>query len=63
MLLKLKFSQYDALIGLHNFDDRALYGYAMKLRLLERQRTFQYEAGWSAFQGLLDQIQQEIFSI
>ena len=35
----------------------------MKLRLLERQWTFQYEAGRSAFQGLLGQIQQEIFSI
>ena len=51
------------MIGLHNFDDHALYGYAMKLQLLERQRTFRYEAGKQAFEGLLDHIRQQIFRI
>lgn len=63
ILLRLEFSRLDSMIGLHNFDDHALYGYAMKLKLLERQRCFRYEAGKQTFDGLLDQIQQQIFSI
>lgn len=63
LLLRLEFSRLDAMIGLHNFDDHALYGYAMKLKLLERRQRFQYEAGKTAFQGLLDGLQQQIFSI
>lgn len=63
ILLKLEFSRLDTMIGLHNFDDHALYGYAMKLKLLERQRCFRYEAGKQAFDGLLDHIQQQIFSM
>ena len=35
----------------------------MKLKLLERQRTFRYEDGKKTFQGLLDHIQQQIFRI
>ena len=35
LLLDLEFRRLDDMIGLHNFDDHALYGYAMKLRLLE----------------------------
>lgn len=63
ILLRLQFDRLDSMIGLHNFDEYALYGYAMKLKLLQRQRTFRYDAGKAAFQGLLDTIQQQIFSI
>lgn len=63
ILLRLQFSRLDSMIGLHNFDEYALYGYAMKLKLLQRQRMFRYEPGRAAFQGLLDTIQQQIFSI
>ena len=63
ILLKLEFSCLDALTGLHNFDDEALFGYAMKLKLLERQRGFRYDEGKAEFDGLLDTIRQQIFSI
>lgn len=63
ILLKLQFSRLDSLIGLHNFDEFALFGYAMKLRLLERQRGFRYETGKQTFEGLLGNIRQPIFSM
>ena len=53
LLLDLEFRRLDGMIGLHNFDDHALFGYAMKLQLLERQRTFRYEAGKRAFDELM----------
>ena len=53
----------DDMIGLHNFDEYALYGYAMKLQLLERQRTFRYDRGKQAFDGLMDNIRQQISSL
>ena len=40
-----------------------LYGYAMKLRLLERQQGFRYEAGKRAFDGLMDHIRQQVVSL
>ena len=46
-----------------NFDEYALYGYAMKLQLLERQRTFRYDRGKQAFDGLMDNIRQQISSL
>lgn len=63
LLLKLEFERLDSMIGLHAFDEHALFGYAMKLKLLERQQCFRYEKGSAAFRGLLDGIQQQIFSI
>ncbi len=63
ILLQLEFRRLDDMIALHNFDDAALYGYAVKLRLLERQRTFRYEAGKQAFEGLLGNLQEQIFNI
>lgn len=62
-LLALEFSRLDAMIGLHNFDDCALYGYAMKLKLLERQRIFRHDEGKRTFDGLMENIRQQIFSI
>ena len=89
LLLDLEFRRLDGMIGLHNFDDHALYGYAMKLRLLElaalictdegvggtytpeglaaqlleRQRTFRYESGKRAFDGLMQNIRQQVSSL
>lgn len=63
LLLALEFARLDELVGLHNFDDCALYGYAMKLRLLERQRIFHHDEGRAAFDGLLEHIRRQILSI
>ena len=63
LLLDLEFRRLDGMIGLHNFDDHALFGYAMKLQLLERQRTFRYEAGKQAFDELMAGIRQQVSSL
>ena len=63
LLLDLEFRRLDDMIGLHNFDEHALYGYAMKLQLLERQRGFQYDRGKRAFDGLMDNIRRQISSL
>ena len=63
ILLNLEFRRLDDMIGLHNFDEHALYGYAMKLQLLERQRLFQHDRGKQAFDGLMDSIRQQISSL
>lgn len=62
-LLELEFHRLDELCSMHPFDDTALLGYAMKLRLLERQRLFQHDAGRAAFDGLLEGLRQQIFRI
>ena len=51
------------MIGLHIFDEHALYGYAMKLRLLERQRSFSHDRGKQAFDSLMGGIRQQISSL
>ncbi len=63
ILLDLEFRRLDDMIGLHNFDEHALYGYAMKLRLLERQHGFRYETGKRAFDGLITHIRQQVSSL
>ena len=63
MLLRLEFEKLDEMVGYHNFDERALYGYAMKLQLLERQRTFDRETGREEFSSLMDDLRQQIFSM
>ncbi len=63
ILLALEFDRLDAMTGLHSFDDHALCGYAMKLKLLERQRVFRRDEGERAFNGLLTQLRQQVFSI
>ena len=62
-LLELEFRQIDALIGFHVFDDVALFGYALKLKLLSRLYGFQFEAGKAEFKALLDGIQQKIYRL
>ena len=63
LLLALEFDRLDELVGLHSFDDCALYGYALKLQLLERQRVFRHDEGKAAFDALLGQVRQQIFSL
>ena len=63
ILLRLEFERLDELVGYHNFDERSLYGYAMKLQLLERQRIFRREAGKEEFMHLLDGLRQQVFSM
>lgn len=63
LLLELEFRQIDALVGFHVFDDTALFGYALKLKLMERLYGFQFEAGKEEFVSLLNGIQQKIYSL
>ena len=43
ILLDYEFENLDSLVGLHTFDDVYLFGYAVKLKLLERQNCFVQE--------------------
>ncbi|MCQ2397870.1 MAG: DUF2764 domain-containing protein [Sphaerochaetaceae bacterium] len=63
ILLEAQFDYLDSLMSLHFFDDTVLYGYAIKLRLLERQSLFDTELGKSEFRRLFDNIQQQIQNI
>ena len=56
-------ARLEELVGLHSCDDCALYGYALKLQLLERQRVFRHDEGKAAFDTLLGQVRQQIFSL
>ncbi len=62
-LLELEFRQIDALVGFHVFDDTALFGYALKLQLMQRLHGFQFETGKAEFVSLLDGIQQKIYRL
>ena len=53
----------DSLVGLHAFDDYVLFGYAMKLKLLERQNCFEQAKGKAEFKALFDQVQQRVYSL
>ena len=41
ILLDHEFELLDMLVGMHMFDDYVLFGYAMKLKLLERKSCFE----------------------
>ena len=53
----------DALVGLHMFDDYVLFGYAIKLKLLERLSSFEHDKGKAEFKSLFDGIQQQVYSL
>lgn len=58
--------QFDALDGYtsgHYFDDVCLFGYAIKLKLLERQRCFVKEKGEAEFKRLFDNVQQSVYNL
>ncbi|MBR4862660.1 MAG: hypothetical protein IKU09_10725 [Firmicutes bacterium] len=60
ILLDYEFDYLDSLVGLHTFDDVYLFGYAVKLKLLERQRCFVQKKGQMEFERLFNQIQQRV---
>jgi len=63
MLLDLEFKRIDQMIGLHNFDDFFLFGYAIKLSLLERQTVFKQEEGKEEFKALFTGVKKLILEM
>ena len=63
MLLALQFEKLDALIGLHYFDEYALIGYALKLKLLERKTVFNKQVGKAEFSNIVGKLEQQILSM
>ena len=63
LLLDYEFEKLDALVGLHAFDDTVLFGYAVKLKLLERQSCFVQEKGKEEFSQLFQTIQQRVYTL
>ena len=63
ILLEYEFENLDSLVGLHMFDDDVLFGYAIKLKLLERLTSFEQDKGKAEFQTLFDGIQQQVYSL
>jgi hypothetical protein len=63
VLLDYEFENLDTLMGLHMFDDYVLFGYAIKLKLLERQNCFEQTKGKAEFKSLFDGIQQRVYSL
>ena len=63
VLLDYEFENLDSLVGLHMFDDYVLFGYAIKLKLLERLSCFEHEKGQAEFKSLFDGIQQRVYSL
>ena len=63
ILLEYEFKKLDSLVGLHMFDDYVLFGYAIKLKLLERLNSFEQTKGKAEFQSLFDGIQQRVYSL
>ena len=63
ILLEYEFENLDSLVGLHMFDDHVLFGYAIKLKLLERQNCFEQTKGKAEFKSLFDGIQQRVYDL
>ena len=63
ILLDYEFELLDTLVGMHMFDDHVLYGYALKLKLLERKSCFEKEKGQAEFKRLFDEAQQRVYSL
>ena len=63
ILLNFEFESLDSLVGLHTFDDVYLFGYAIKLKLPERQSCFVQLKGQMEFRRLFDQVQQRIYRL
>lgn len=60
ILLDYEFENLDTMVGLHSFDDECLFGYAIKLKLLERQSCFMKEKGKAEFKRLFDDIDARV---
>ena len=63
ILLAYEFELLDQLVGLHMFDDYVLFGYAVKLKLLERKSCFEKEKGKEEFKTLFDEVQKRVYSL
>ncbi len=63
IMLDAQFNYLDSLVAMHYFDDHVLYGYAVKLKLLERRDVFKKEKGSAEFERLFDGVKQQIMSI
>ncbi|MBQ6621886.1 MAG: DUF2764 family protein [Mogibacterium sp.] len=63
MLLQYEFENLDLLTGAHMFDAYSVFGYAIKLKLLERLSCFEKEKGKAEFDSLFDGIQQRVYSL
>ena len=63
ILLDYEFELLDTLVGMHMFDDSVLYGYALKLKLLERKSCFKKDKGQAEFKRLFDQAQERVYSL
>lgn len=63
ILLDYQFEMLDSLVGMHIFDDVYLFGYAMKLKLLERRDCFEQKKGQAEFKRLFDMVQQRVYSL
>ena len=59
-LLSLQLRKLDELIGMHYFDERALFGYALKLKLLERKNIFDQKKGKTELDRILVGLQKQI---
>lgn len=63
IMLDYEFQQLDELVGLHMFDDHVLFGYAVKLKLLERQGCFDHDKGQAEFRQLLSTVQKRVYNL
>ena len=63
MLLQYEFENLDLLTGAHMFDAYSVFGYAVKLKLLERLNCFEKDKGKAEFNSLFDGIQQRVYSL
>lgn len=63
ILLDFEFEYLDSLVGMHYFDDHVLFGYAIKLKLLERQNCFDHDKGQNEFKNLFDEVQERVYSL
>lgn len=63
MMLAFEFQLLDELVGLHMFDDYVLFGYAIKLKLMERQQCFDHDKGQKEFRRLMDIVRQRVYAL
>lgn len=63
ILLEHEFEALDHFMGGHDYDDEQLFGYAIKLKLLERRSCFEKEKGKAEFKRLFDSVQQSVYNL
>lgn len=63
ILLENEFKVIDDIIGANIFNDVYLFGYAIKLKLLERQNCFVQSKGKAEFKHLFDTVQAKVYNL